>query len=92
MAIDQPRDDNRIKLNGVDNVDLFAVFEAGWSFQQHLEGHCFDGRDVGRLLTSDYWPPILQGMERTAGLDASMSKVQAVVKVKQEISRRLGAA
>lgn len=71
---------------------LLALFKAGWAFAQQLQGHCFDGRDVGRLLTADYWPPVLQGMAETAGIHGAMTKEQAIVKVKQEIARRLDLA
>lgn len=79
------------KIVMAEDIHLFDVFEAGWCFFAQLQGHCFDGRDVGRLLVSDYWPPILQGMAQTAGIDSGMTKEEAVVKVKQEVARRLTA-
>ena len=74
------------------SVNLFEIFESGWSFFAQLQGHCYDGRDVGRLLVSEHWPPVLQGMEKTAGIDSGMTKAEAIVKVKREIARRLTAA
>lgn len=74
-------------------IDLFEIFEAGWSFRGQCQGHVFDARDVARLLVSDFWPPVLRGMENTVEIDVSMmSKAEAIVAVKQEIARRLAAA
>ena len=73
---------------GDDPVNLFEIFEAGWNFKQQTDGHCFDGRDVCRITTSDFWPESLKGLG-DKGLEFGVSKSDAIVIVKQEVQARL---
>jgi hypothetical protein len=73
-------------------LNLHEVFEAGWTFHDMTRFACDSGRDMGRILVADFWPPLLRGMEKTAGVDGAMTGSEAIVKVKQEIERRLLAA
>lgn len=71
------------------SINLHEVFEAGWTFSSMTKFGCDNGRDVGRILVADFWPPLLRGMEKTAGVDGMMTKGESIAKVKQEIERRL---
>lgn len=71
------------------DVNLFALFEAGWHLRGSLQGHVLDGRDVCRVTTCDFWPPYLQQMHVGTDLHVGLTVPQAMVRLKQEIKRRL---
>jgi hypothetical protein len=67
----------------------FDLFEAGWHFKTHIDGHCFDGRDVCRITACDFWPESLKDLHVDAELDLSLSKNDAIVRVKNAVQKRL---
>ena len=70
---------------------LWESFEMGFAFRGALFGHVFDGRDVCRLTVCDFWHPSMQGMHIGTDLHVGLTKIEAAVRLKQEVRRRLDA-
>jgi hypothetical protein len=80
-----------VEAGTVHPVSAAEAFELGMLFAFATQGHVLDGRDVGRLTTCDFWPPLLQNMHIGLDLHVGLSKGEAICKLKKEILRRLNA-
>jgi hypothetical protein len=71
------------------NVTVAHAFDLGFEWRNVLDGHVYDGRDVGRTLTARIFDGLGVDPNVVSGFD---SKADGIMKAKAEIKRALTAS